>query len=231
MGRKRIEFSESQLKEMEDRYKAGEIPAEIALVMGCSRDVVRTRLIQRNISLRQARENKRCLICGVDLDGSNTTWYRQKNYIYKCNDCIKKEKAIQANEARKREPGLAAERAHKHIAKLKAASPKKYTAKQMCASAKKRAVALGVPSDIDPIYIESICFDTCPVLGFELKYGGGGKTKNSASVDRIIPALGYVKGNVMVMSLLANLMKNDATPEELLLFADWVRQTYGRDGS
>lgn len=228
MCAKKIDFSESQLKEMEDRYKAGEMPKEIALAMGCSRDVVRTRLIQRNVSLRQARKNKCCVICGVILDASNTTWYRQKNYVYKCNACIKNEKAIQARESRNRDPGLAAERNFRHKSKLKTTNPNKYSAQQMCASAKKRAFALGVPCDIDPAYIESICFKTCPVLGYELKYGGGGKAKNSASIDRIIPSLGYVRSNVMIISLLANTMKNEATPQELLLFAGWVQKTYSK---
>ena len=64
--------------------------------------------------------------------------------------------------------------------------------------------------------------DQCPILDIELKYGGGEKTKQSASLDRVIPERGYTKGNVMVVSQLANLMKNEATPEEMLTFAKWV---------
>ena len=40
-------------------------------------------------------------------------------------------------------------------------------------------------------------------------------------------SLGYVRGNVTVMSMKANIMKGDATPEELLQFAEWVLRTYG----
>ncbi|MCX6960368.1 MAG: hypothetical protein NTW91_08860 [Verrucomicrobia bacterium] len=57
----------------------------------------------------------------------------------------------------------------------------------------------------------------------------GIKTKSSASLDRVIPALGYVKGNVMIVSLLANTMKNEASPEEMILFAEWVITTYKED--
>jgi hypothetical protein len=50
----------------------------------------------------------------------------------------------------------------------------------------------------------------------------------SPSLDRIKPELGYVPGNIQVISARANVMKNDATPEELLAFANWVYRTYGR---
>lgn len=211
---------------MARRYLAGETPSQIAQDFGCSRDVIRVRLIQNDVKLRQARVDKACLICGVLLDGSNTTWYRQKNYIYKCNSCMRAEKAIDANEARKRDPGIQAERSHRHKEKLREENPKRYTARQMRSSAKKRAEALGLNYDLDADYIESIFPECCPVLGVEMKYGGGEKCKSSASLDRIIPERGYVKGNVMVISLLANTMKNEASPNELKEFARWILKTY-----
>jgi hypothetical protein len=65
----------------------------------------------------------------------------------------------------------------------------------------------------------------CPVFGFPLVRNT--RTEfNSPSVDRIDPTKGYVKGNVQVISQLANAMKQDATPEQLLMFADWVYKTY-----
>lgn len=66
----------------------------------------------------------------------------------------------------------------------------------------------------------------CPVLGIELVNNEGGLQNNSPSLDRIVPELGYIKGNVQVISTLANRMKSNATPEELLLFAEWVFKTY-----
>ena len=70
----------------------------------------------------------------------------------------------------------------------------------MYSSAKKRSVALDLPFDITSKYIESICVGKCAVLGVELKYGGGVKTTQSASLDKNIPEKGYVKGNVEVIS-------------------------------
>lgn len=59
--------------------------------------------------------------------------------------------------------------------------------------------------------------ETCPILGIRL-YSGG---QNAPSLDRIIPELGYTKGNVRVVSKRANTLKNDATVEEMeLILAD-----------
>jgi len=56
----------------------------------------------------------------------------------------------------------------------------------------------------------------CPVFGFELKYGGRGtRAPNSASLDRIDSSMGYVPGNVQIISWRANDLKGDATVEEL----------------
>lgn len=55
----------------------------------------------------------------------------------------------------------------------------------------------------------------CPVFGVELKYGAGRRQPHSASVDRIDPSKGYVKGNVHIISDRANRAKNDLTLDEL----------------
>ena len=63
----------------------------------------------------------------------------------------------------------------------------------------------------------------CSVLKIKLNYQnvGTGYHPDSPSVDRIDPKKGYVKGNVRVISSRANLLKNDATIEELqLVLAD-----------
>lgn len=62
------------------------------------------------------------------------------------------------------------------------------------------------------------------MLGVRLDYalkGKSGPQPDSPSIDRIIPALGYVKGNVIVVSQRANTIKNNATPEELRRVADF----------
>jgi hypothetical protein len=97
----------------------------------------------------------------------------------------------------------------------------------MVARAKSRAKQGGYNFDLTP---DDINIPThCPVLGIKLYVteGKSGAFVNSPSLDKINPTLGYVKGNVQVMSQLANQMKGAASPEQLLMFADWVYKTYG----
>jgi hypothetical protein len=57
----------------------------------------------------------------------------------------------------------------------------------------------------------------CPVLGLPLftMKGVQGGGDNSPTLDRIRPALGYVKGNIIVISGRANRLKSDASIKEL----------------
>lgn len=57
----------------------------------------------------------------------------------------------------------------------------------------------------------------CPILGVEIDYAPKGKRgycQQSPSIDRVDPSLGYVPGNVWVISARANTIKNDATAFE-----------------
>lgn len=100
-------------------------------------------------------------------------------------------------------------------------------------TAKQRAKTKGIPFNIG--FSDLVFPDDCPILGFPLKSYSGTKEKrpggrvDSYSIDRIVPELGYVKGNVQVISHKANAMKSNASKEELLLFADWIYKTYGNN--
>ena len=59
----------------------------------------------------------------------------------------------------------------------------------------------------------------CPILGLELDWGMNGRQLNSPSLDRIDSTKGYIRGNVMMISDLANKMKQNATPEQLKQFS------------
>jgi hypothetical protein len=65
--------------------------------------------------------------------------------------------------------------------------------------------------------------ECCPVLGIKLSAPGGGLCENSPTVDRFNPEKGYTKGNVAVMSMKANRLKNNATIAELEAILAWMR--------
>lgn len=67
--------------------------------------------------------------------------------------------------------------------------------------------------------------EVCPVFGTKFEFG----TYYTASPDRIDNSKGYVKGNIQVISWKANAMKNSASAEELIKFADWVYRNYKKE--
>jgi hypothetical protein len=69
----------------------------------------------------------------------------------------------------------------------------------------------------------------CPVFGFNLQRNHKVPLFNSPSVDRIDPTKGYTKDNVQIISQLANAMKQNATPKQLLQFARWILNTYEKE--
>ena len=93
---------------------------------------------------------------------------------------------------------------------------KSYPERRMYAGAQERARNKGLPLTITPEDIEIP--DRCPVFDVEMIPN----TPYAPSLDRKIPELGYTPSNIQVISRKANLMKQDASPEELERFARWV---------
>lgn len=94
--------------------------------------------------------------------------------------------------------------------------------------ARSRAKKTNLPFDITKADV--IVPDTCPVLGVKLVVNntrGGGD--DSPSLDRIVPALGYVKGNIAVMSGKANRLKGSGDLQELLAVCRWLARNKGID--
>lgn len=91
--------------------------------------------------------------------------------------------------------------------------------------AKQRAKLMGLPFSLDDRTLAQPAF--CPVLGFRLRYGTGNGVvgPDSPSLDRFIGELGYVPGNVRVISHRANTLKSDATIgeiEKVLAYMKWA---------
>lgn len=89
--------------------------------------------------------------------------------------------------------------------------------KYLIQSARSRAKKYGITFDIT--HEDIVIPEFCPYLGIKLEPFS---EWSSPSLDKIIPELGYVKGNIQVISTKANTMKNNATQDELVRFAEAV---------
>ena len=99
-------------------------------------------------------------------------------------------------------------------------NPEKY----LLTSCKTRAKKAGIPFNLE---IEDIVIpEKCPMLGIKLESGRGrsGLFNHSPTLDRIIPKKGYTKGNVQVISGRANRIKSDATADEIMAVAKYMKE-------
>lgn len=98
-------------------------------------------------------------------------------------------------------------------------------ARRIFTATKRRAGRLGIPFSIQESDI--IIPKRCPVFGVELKIGAlgvRGFNPYSPSLDRIDPQLGYIPGNVCIISMKANSLKNSLTFEQLKAILKYVEE-------
>ena len=77
--------------------------------------------------------------------------------------------------------------------------------------------------------IKEIAVTRCPILGIELIIGSQ-DWYNSPTLDRIDNTKGYEKGNVIMVSHLANSIKNQATPNQILKVGNFYKKLYEEKG-
>jgi hypothetical protein len=90
--------------------------------------------------------------------------------------------------------------------------------REICIKAKRNARRRKCEFNLKPQDV--IVPEYCVYLGVALSYNK--KDKNESfyfSIDRIDSTKGYVKGNVQIISILANTMKNSSSQEQLITFA------------
>lgn len=90
--------------------------------------------------------------------------------------------------------------------------------KVLLANAKKRSIIKNIEFNLT---IEDIIIpEYCPILNIPIKIGASMEERdNSPSLDRVNNDLGYIKGNVKVISNLANSMKRNLSKELLEVFS------------
>jgi hypothetical protein len=104
-------------------------------------------------------------------------------------------------------------------------------------NARSRAKRDNVPFSLTKEYLLSIATDECPIFHTPFEWGvsglGKGNTKdNCPTLDRILPELGYVEGNVAFISYRANRIKDNGTMQEHYDIADWIwSHLYAKDNT
>ena len=95
----------------------------------------------------------------------------------------------------------------------------------MASTTKHRAKKKNIPYDIDEDYLKSIWPEDnkCPALGLEFSKPSEGLKSTSLSLDRLVPELGYVKGNVAIVSMLANQIMSNATPDQVIAVGNFFK--------
>jgi len=155
--------------------------------------------------------------------------YKKGTHTYlqsRCKSCIKESrKTYEHSDARKAyaKEYEKSEAGKKRNIKSQQKMHKKDPRKRMLRDARDRATHKSLPFNltIDDILIPN----KCPVFKISLSVSERIASPNSPSLDRMVPELGYVKGNVRVISYRANQVKNDGTADEHEAIARWIRDT------
>jgi hypothetical protein len=151
-------------------------------------------------------------------------------YDYRCKECVKLKNSRATEETKEKARARARARvaANRELARAKTNNWRKETklknpAYFLWASARNRARKNNLPFNIERTDV--VIPDVCPILGIKLDtQTKKGFCDNAPSVDKIIPELGYVKGNIIVISWRANRIKTDATLQELETIANFYKQ-------
>ena len=104
-------------------------------------------------------------------------------------------------------------------------NPKRHWASAALSRAKIRALETGIAFELTHKDVYDIIPDVCPIFGIEFTFFGNGRlSQESPSLDRIKPELGYVPGNIAVISQKANQIKSAYTSKEIYAVGDWLHE-------
>lgn len=112
----------------------------------------------------------------------------------------------------------AQDRNKEYYKKLKLSKPIPSHAMHMWTETKKKCKYKNIAFDIQVADIKIP--EECPILGISFCYEKW--SEYAPSLDRVNPKLGYIKGNICVISKRANRLKQDCLLEELQKLVDYV---------
>lgn len=158
---------------------------------------------------------RECTQCGETKNATHFYWRRDGKHARltsRCRECRKlnyKENPQRCRERSKKHYWINKEAIQQGLKEKYILQPER----RLLTFARKRAKDKGLPFDLSvgDITIPAVC----PVLGIPLFPNEQTVGPNSPTIDRIVGELGYVRGNVVVVSFRANTIKNDATLDDL----------------
>jgi len=176
-------------------------------------------------------EQKVCIRCKKLQDITEYhKGYGKHGRINKCRTCYKElyEGDAEKREKRNKQKHWKRDYLRKHDPEYRK-KDREYTVKNyrkhivryLVKSARRRAKEKGIIFDITTDHISLP--ELCPLLGIPMKMNENKRQPNSYSIDKIDNTKGYTPGNVWVISSKANLLKGDATIEELEMLVKNLR--------
>ena len=152
---------------------------------------------------------------------------RKRDLGKECNKCAMSKIGLAYAEKRRQNPTAKTSKEYNDKSKEKRFEndPLLFRLNRTFYACKHRAKKNGVPFEITVQDLIDM-FPTnnlCPVLGISFVWGTKKNHNLSPSLDRMIPAKGYVKGNLKFISYKANRIKNDSTVEILKNLIEYMK--------
>src|SRR5208337_4370856 len=172
--------------------------------------------------LFQGEKMKICRQCGYE--GPIEDFHKHKRFRNGRESLCKKCQSKRVGQSRKRHAERVRlynlEYRNKNRDKVSTWNKNRPIEKRLLDGAKRRSKERNLPCLIT---IEDISVpECCPILGIKLERSPERCSGGSPSLDCIIPELGYVPGNVAVISFKANTIKNNASLQELEQVVQWL---------
>ena len=164
-----------------------------------------------------------CPVCKQELpiDKFDTYAKSKTGRYWMCSDCYKEHTLINGgqdkNYFRKLRIKLCPEY-REEIQQQKKESRERNIEQAMLTNARNRAARRGLEFNLE--LSDIVIPEKCPLLEVPFQFGTKECYDYSPSIDRIDNSKGYVKGNIQIISMKANAMKNSASLEELHTFCE-----------
>lgn len=161
---------------------------------------------------------RKCTKCNQEkeLDCFNKSTKRLDKLDTQCKSCrseYKKSRKDLDNKTRRTKRALKKDIVNLQQYNYARANPEWY----LLTKAKERARLKGLEFNIE--ISDIVIPEYCPILEIKLVKGTSKDYQKSPSIDRVDSSKGYIKGNIRVISALANTMKSSASKELLETFS------------